>query len=43
MSILEFYEALTRIAEGAALPVGPGMVEVHFFFKFEFELMIFYL
>jgi len=28
MSILEFYEALTRIAEGAALPVGPGMVEV---------------
>ena len=28
MSILEFYEALTRISEGAAFPVGPGMVGV---------------
>lgn len=28
MSLLEFYEAITRIAEGASLPVGPGIVDV---------------
>ncbi len=32
MTLVEFYEALARVAEEASLPVGPGVVEVVCFF-----------